>query len=64
MTDRGHLVFHVILNIVAQKLFIGLCFYMGEAGSDVSKNRSYRIAIQTQELAPYMRTWRTANTKG
>ena len=36
--DRGHIVFDAILSFVAQKLFIGLCFYMGEAGSDVSKN--------------------------
>ena len=35
--DRGHIVFDAILSIVAQTLCIGLCFYMGEACSDVSK---------------------------
>ena len=37
MIDRGHIVFDAILSIVAQKLRIGLYFYMGEACSDVSK---------------------------
>ena len=32
-----HIVFDAILSIVAQKLRIGLYFYMGEARSDVSK---------------------------
>ena len=37
MIDWGHIVFDAILSIVAQKLRIGLYFYMGEACSDVSK---------------------------
>ena len=45
--DRGHIVFDAIFSIVAQTLCIGPRFYMGEACSDVSKNLSYRIAIQS-----------------